>query len=169
MFKSPISKAMLCLTAGLATLPTVASAAWDVQNSGEDVFGNVNVTVTSFGDNGTLLRFECGTGKTPMVAMLIRDSGSDVGMLLGEMILKDGGGSLVKADAMLTGWNEQYKAVVASDEAFLKALAEEMISTSKDIPIGAEVSSIGLQISDTFSPSGSTAAGEAVKAGCFGE
>ncbi len=169
MTKPELSFATICLTAGFAAIPTIAAAAWDVQNSGEDVFGNVNVTVTSYGDNGTLLRFECGTGKEPMVAMLIRDSGSDIGMLLGQMILRDGGGNLVKADAMLTGWNEQYKAIVASDEAFLKALAEEMISTSKDIPIGAEVSSINLQISDTFSPSGSTAAGDAVKAGCFAE
>jgi len=169
MFKLPMTAALLCLTAGFSALPSIASADWDVQKSEEDVFGNVNVTVTSIGDNGTLLRFECGTGKDPLVAMLMPDSTGDIGPIPAMMIMKDASGELVKGGAVLASWNDQYAAIVTNESEFLQALAEEMISTSKNIPIGGEVPGYDIQISDTFSPRGSTAAGEAVKAGCFGE
>ena len=51
-----------------------AHAFWDVQKSEKDVFGNVNVTATSYGDNGNTIRFECGSSSVPYFVFLIRNS-----------------------------------------------------------------------------------------------
>ena len=144
-----------------------AYAYWQVQNSEEDVFGNINVTATSIGDNGSTLRFECGSGKTPFVALLIRDNSGDFPAIPASLLMKDAGGTLVRAAAELGPWNEDYVAIKTSDTAFLGTLADAMITTSKGMPIGGEVPDAGIQVSDTFSSQGSTAAGNAVKKGCL--
>lgn len=153
--------------AALLSAPTAALALWDVQSSEEDVFGNINVTATSIGDNGSIVRFECGTGKDPFVALLIKDNSGDIPAIPAMLLMKAEDGSLVTAVAELSSWNEDYAAIVTSDVIFLDALAEAMLSAKKSIPIGGEVADVGLKISDTFSSSGSTAAGAAVKKGCL--
>lgn len=153
----------MCLTTGQAF------AFWDVQNSGEDVFGNVNVTATSVGDNGTLLRFECGSSSEPFIAFLIRDSSNDFPEIPAQFLHVDDAGDRQTTDASLTPWNDQYVAVRVKDKSMLKRVADHMIVASKSIAIGITVPNSEIRVADTFSPRGSTAAGKVLLKHCLGE
>ncbi len=151
----------------LALAATAAAAFWDVSRSEKDVFGNVNVTATSFGDNGNIIRFECGSSHDPFVAFLIRSSEGDIPELPALFLMRDAGGTRHQAAATLTPWNDRFVAVRVTDPAMLRRLAELMVVATRAIPLGIEVPLIDLRISDTFSPRGSTAAGRAVLAHCL--
>lgn len=159
----------LLVVATLLTFPTAALAYWQVQSSDEDVFGNVNVTATSVGDNGSIVRFECGSGKEPFVALLLRSGEGDIPETPAYFLVKTEAEGIVKVDASLGPWNDTYVAIKTSDAAFLRSLANAMISAKKSIAIGGEVPLIELKISDTFSSRGSTAAGETVLRSCLGQ
>lgn len=163
----PTAMRAAALGALLALAPTAAPAFWDVQRSEEDVFGNVNVTATSYGDNGTIIRFECGSRAPPFVAFLIRDDSGDVPEIPAVFLMRDAEGTRHEAPAELSGWNDRYVAVRVTDPEMLRRLAELMVVAKRAIPVGIEVPLLGLRLSDTFSPRGSTAAGRTVLAHCL--
>jgi hypothetical protein len=161
------------LMVGLLTIAITAgpvAAFWDHQSSSQDVFGNTNVTATSVGDNGGLLRIECGSNiEGVRAAYLMKSGGKELASEFpGRFIIKTAGGSIVKAEATLREWNENYWAMVTTDQNLIRALAQHMKVAVKSIPIGIETSVFGLQVSDTFSSRGSTAASITVIKGCLG-
>ena len=153
----------------LALSCSSAAANWSSQNSGEDVFGNSNVTVTGFGDNSSLLRFECGSNGDPKLAFLIRiGRETEVDTAIGEMIGRIGDDDrLMKATAFLTEWNDKYAAMIVTDQDFLRALAQHMITASKPFSIGIEIAERDFRMADTFTSRGSTEAGNTAMKGCF--
>ncbi len=157
----------ICAVALIISLSSNAFAFWDVQNSGEDVFGNVNVTASSIGDNGNLIRFECGSSSEPFFAFLIRDSSGSVPDIPAEFLHVDKAGERHTVSALLTSWNENYVAVKVIDKSALRRLADHMIITSRSIPVGIIIPTLDIRMSDTFSPQGSTAAGRAILQHCL--
>lgn len=149
------------------SIASSAQAYWDVQNSGEDVFGNVNVTVTSSGDNGNLMRFECGSSSDPFLAFLLRDSAGEIPEIPATFVHLDQDGQKHEADAILGPWNETYVAVKVIDTAALTILAEHMKVASNSISVGITIPFMDLQVADTFSSRGSTNAGQTVMQNCF--
>ena len=153
----------------LALSCSSAAANWSSQISGEDVFGNSNVTVSGFGDNGSLLRFECGSDNEPRLAFLIKiGRETKVDTAIGEMIGRIGDDdSLLKAIAYLTEWNDKYAAMITSDQDFLRALAQHMITASKPFSVGIEIAERDFRMADTFTSRGSTKAGNTAMKGCY--
>lgn len=142
---------------------------WDVQNSGKDVFGNVNVTASSIGDNGNLIRFECGSSSEPFFVFLIRDSTGDIPNLPAIFIHADQSGSRSESDAVLGSWNENYIAVKVTNKDMLRRIAEHMIIANRPISVGVSIPSIDYRAADTFSSTGSTAAGNVLLKHCLSE
>lgn len=147
-------------------LPSGAAAQWSVQQSDEDVFGNINVTVDGAGDNGGSIRFECGSSNEPFLAYLIRDSSGDIPDFPAEFIHVDQNGERHSSPATLRAWNENYVGVVIEDFAMLRGVAEHMIVAQGTIPIGVDIPVLDMRVSDTFVPYGSTAAGKAILEHC---
>lgn len=145
-----------------------AHAFWDVQKSEKDVFGNVNVTATSYGDNGNTIRFECGSSSVPYFVFLIRNS-SKVIDRPARFLHKDQNGNLHESDATLTSWNEKFVAVKVTDVPMMRRVAEHMLVASKSIPVGISLPDSDFKISDTFSPRGSTAAAKIVVEHCLSD
>ena len=160
-------KLIAVVTAFCLIGPTMASAYWEVQRSDKDVFGNINVTANSTGDNGGLLRFECGSSSNPMFVYLLRDSSGSIPEMPAKFIHRDANGKMHESDATLRSWNDRFVAVQVSDLAMLRSIADHMVVATKSIPIGVEVPILGLQMSDTFSSRGSTAAGRTVAEFCL--
>jgi hypothetical protein len=160
-------KLVLLTAVTIAAFSTNAEAAWDVQNSGEDVFGNVNVTATSYGDNGNTMRFECGSSSVPFLAFLIRDSSGSIPDFPASFLHVDQDGDRHKTGAVLESWNERYVAVKVTEEKMLREVVEHMIVATNSVSVGVEVPSVDLRIADTFSPRGSTAAGNVLLENCF--
>lgn len=150
----------------LSLLPSAAAANWDVQKSEEDVFGNINVTVSAYGDNGSLLRFECGSSNEPRFVYLIRDNSGDIPEFEATFYHVDQDRNRGSSPATLMSWNENYIAVKVSEFAMLRRVADHMVVASRSIPVGIEVPVLELKLSDTFSPRGSTAAGKAILEHC---
>ncbi|SMX44293.1 hypothetical protein [Octadecabacter ascidiaceicola] len=148
-------------------IATTASAFWDVQNSGEDVFGNVNVTVTSIGDNGNLMRFECGSSSEPFLAFLLRDSSGEIPEIPATFVHVDQENDRHVSGATLGSWNDQYVAVKVTDTETLVRLAEHMTVATSSISVGITIPFTDHQVADTFSSRGSTNAGQTVKEHCF--
>jgi hypothetical protein len=148
---------------------TTAHAYWDVQNSGEDVFGNVNVTASSVGDNGNLIRFECGSSSEPFFVFLVRDSSGLIPELPAEFLHIDQNGARHQSEATLGPWNENYLAVKVTDEKMLRGIVDHMVVATKSLSVGFSVSNIDLRIADTFSSRGSTAAGRTLQAHCISD
>lgn len=143
-----------------------ALAFWDVQNSGKDVFGNVNVTASSIGDNGNILRFECGSSSEPFVAFLLRDSSGSIPDIPANFIHADAANNRYESDAILTSWNDKYVAVKVTDPQMLRRIAEHMVVATKSMSIGVSVPISDFKQADTFSSRGSTAAGKVVLEHC---
>lgn len=158
-------KASLSILA-LTLLPSVAAANWDVQKSEEDVFGNINVTVSALGDNGSILRFECGSSSAPHFAYLIRDNVGAIREFEATFYHVDHNRDRSSSPATLMSWNENYVAVQVSEFTMLRRVAEHMVVASRSIPVGVEIPLLDLKMSDTFSPRGSTAAGKAILEYC---
>lgn len=150
----------------IAMLPMAAFADWDVQKSEEDMFGNINVTVSALGDNGSLLRFECGSSTEPQLVYLITDNSGNIPEFKAQFFHMDAERNREASEALLTPWNENFVAVKVSDLAMLRSVAEHMAVAARPIPIGIEVSALELRLSDTFSPRGSTAAGTVILEHC---
>lgn len=161
MFKKIFS---VVLISGLANS---ASAFWDVQKSDKDVFGNVNVTVSSFGDNSNLLRFECGSSSEPFFVFLIRDNSGTIPDVPAVFLHVDQDGERHESEAVLQSWNEKYVAVKVTNTDAIRTLADHMIVAKKSIPVGIQVPNFDIQVADTFSPSGSTKAGNAIIDDCL--
>ena len=83
-----------------------ALAFWDIQASGEDVFGNVNVTVSGMGDNGNIVRFECGSQSEPLLAYLIRDTSGRISDWPALFVHQDSASQRHETPALLTSWND---------------------------------------------------------------
>ena len=160
---SPNLTAAVFLVAGA----TAASAYWDVTNSGEDVFGNVNVTATSIGDNGNIMKFECGSSSEPFLAFLLRDNSGDVPEIPATFIHMDFAGVRHETPSTLGSWNENYVAVKVTDKTTLERVADHMTAATTSISVGVTVPSFELRAADTFSSRGSTAAGRTLLENCF--
>ena len=166
-----MTKSILLSTAmAIMVLATNALANWEHQSSDEDIFGNTNVTATSFGDNGNILLIECGSSIDGVrAAFLMKSGGEDLPYEFpSRFIIKSADGTRLSADATLTDWNENFWAVVTTDQKIIRALADHMKVAVRSIPVGIEILSSGGQISDTFSARGSTAASKTIITGCFG-
>ncbi|MFK7848505.1 MAG: hypothetical protein AB8G77_24665 [Rhodothermales bacterium] len=146
---------------------TTAFAFWDIKNSEEDVFGNVNVTASSFGDNGSLIRFECGSSDEPFFVFLLRDSTGEIPDIPATFLHVDQNGEREEVDATLESWNDKYVAVKVTDKAMLRRIAEHMMVAKKSIPVGITIPATGGKMADTFSPRGSTAAGKIILNHCL--
>lgn len=159
----------LILSAALVTMlsATSALAFWDVQNSGKDVFGNVNVTASSVGDNGNLLRFECGSSSEPFLVFLLRDSSGSVPDIPAKFIHADEANNRFESDATLTSWNDKYVAIKVTDPKMLRRIAEHMVVATKSMSIGVSIPISDFKQADTFSSRGSTAAGKVVLKNCI--
>lgn len=144
-----------------------ANAFWEVQSSEEDVFGNENVTAMSIGDNGNLLRFECGSSDIPFFVFLIRSGGEEVFERDAIFLHIDQNGNRQISKARLRNWNDTYAAVMVVDESAIRALAGHMIVATSGIAVGIEIPDIEVRVSDTFSSYGSTRAGQTILGTCF--
>lgn len=156
----------------LATIFAIAAATpafafWSVQNSGEDVFGNVNVTANSLGDNGSLIRFECGSSSEPFFVFLLRDSSGEIPDMPAKFLHRDQAGKRHSYDATLSSWNDRFVAVKVTDTAALKGVAEHMITAKSSISLGVSIPLLDLRVADTFSSRGSTAAGRTLLEYCL--
>ena len=144
-----------------------ALAFWDIQASGEDVFGNVNVTVSGMGDNGNIVRFECGSQSEPRLAYLIRDTSGQIPDWPALFVHQDGASQRHETPALLTSWNDTYVAVQVTDEATLRRIAEHMLVASRPIAVGILVQDLDIRRADTFTSRGSTQAGQTILDNCF--
>ncbi|MGB7432039.1 MAG: hypothetical protein WA921_06180 [Ahrensia sp.] len=151
----------------LTTSVSPSFAFWDVQNSGEDVFGNVNVTVSSIGDNSSLLRFECGSTDRPFFAFLILDSSGSIPEVPAKFIHQDEDGDRQEANAILRPWNDKFVAVQVYDPDMIERVANHMVNARRSISVGVSVPGTDFRKADTFSSRGSTAAGKVVLEHCY--
>lgn len=156
------------LSAGLLAA-SPASAYWDVQKSDQDVFGKINVTVSSVGDNGTLIRFECGSSSSPFFVFLIRDSSGEIPEIPATFVYMDKVGERHETDAKLVSWNDKFVAVKVTELSALREVAEHMKVAKKSISVGVSIPLLSVQMADTFSSRGSTKAGQAVLDDCLDE
>lgn len=144
-----------------------ADAFWDVSVSDKDVFGNTNVTVSTYGDNGTIVRFECGSSSEPLLAFLIRDDVGEIPSVSATFLHVDEVGGRRETQGTLKSWNDKFVAVVVTDTAMMRGIADHMLVAQKSIPVGIEVGLFDLRVSDTLSAYGSTAAGKALLEHCL--
>lgn len=145
----------------------IANAFWDVTNSEEDVFGNVNVTASSFGDNGNIIRFECGSSSDPFFVFLLRDSSGEIAEIPVKFLHVDQNKERHTSDGTLVPWNEKYVAVKVTNKDALRRIALHMTVAKKSIPVGITIPSTTFKVADTFSPRGSTKAGNILLKHCF--
>lgn len=159
---------LFVIAAFLATTATPALANWTVDKTEPDVFGEVNVSVTGFGDNSTMIRLECGSkNMAPRIAYLIRSGGSAVDAADADILVVNAEGDRSVGLALLEGWNDTYAAVTSTDLDFLVALTDAMTVATKAIPIGFEVKARNFRESDTFLPRGSTEAAKVFRDNCL--
>jgi hypothetical protein len=144
-----------------------AYAFWQVQNSGEDVFGNVNVTASSIGDNGNIIRFECGSSNEPFFVFLVRDSSGDIPEIPAQFLHVDENGDRQRSEAIMGPWNDKYVAVKVTDIAMLRGIADHMIVAKASLSVGFEIPAADFREADTFSSRGSTAAGKTILEHCL--
>ena len=159
------------ILAGLAFVlsTTGALAFWDIQASGEDVFGNVNVTVSGMGDNGNIVRIECGSQSDPRLAYLIRDTSGEIPEWPAVFVHQDASNQRHETSALLTSWNENYVAVQVYDEPTLRRIAQHMLVASRPIAVGILVQDLDIRRADTFTSRGSTRAGQTILDNCFSQ
>jgi hypothetical protein len=154
---------------GAAAIMMVTSSAWadwNITKSEQDVFGNVNVTATSYGDNRNIIRFECGSSSKPFMAFLILSEKID-DEVASKFIHRNQQGQISTSSATLQNWNDDYIAVKVVDSSMLKGVADHMVTASQGIAIGIEITPSGFRVSDTFSSRGSTNAGKTVLQHCI--
>jgi hypothetical protein len=151
------------------SFPTGALANWAVQNSGEDVFGNVNVTATSIGDNGNVIKFECGSSSKPFFVFLLKNNEGDVPEIAAEFLHVDQDGDRHRSEATLGPWNENYVAVKVTDEKMLRNIVQHMIVATGQVSVGIAIPATDFRVADTFSSRGSTAAGRTLLKHCISE
>jgi len=97
-----VLKQIIPAVVGLFLSAGSAAAFWDIQASGEDVFGNVNVTVSGMGDNGNIVRFECGSQSELRLAYLIRDTSGQIPDWPALFVHQDGSSLRHETPALLT-------------------------------------------------------------------
>lgn len=158
----------LKLLAAAASLSFAAGSAqaWDVLVSQPDVFGNRNLTATSYGANNLILRIECGSGRDPFVAVLIR-SDSETSWVALDFLVASDTSTPVEGAAVLDNWNERYIAAMVDGEEDILAVVGAMETAQRFISVGVRNPRSGYQIADTFSARGSTAAAQQVREACF--
>lgn len=148
-------------------LTNSAFAFWEVQKSEVDVFGNVNVTATSIGDNGNIIRFECGSSSEPFFVFLLRDSSGEISEIPATFLHVDENGTRHESKAVIESWNDKYIAVKVTDKETLRRIAAHMLVAKKSIPVGVSVPLTDFKVADTFSPRGSTKAGRVLLDFCL--
>ncbi|WP_420863394.1 hypothetical protein [Algirhabdus cladophorae] len=145
--------------------PSVASAFWNIQISDEDVFGNVNVEITSFGGKARPYFMVCGSNGPPFFAFLIKGQVAASDYEPAKFLFLRADGSLIEADAELGPWNDTYSAVRVFTPHSLRIFASELISATNPIQVGVQAGT--LRLADSVSSNGSTEAGRAFLKHCL--
>ena len=133
---------------------------WDLSVDGPDVFDVTSATLSAEVRNTTdLLRFECSTEKTPIVAWLI--SAEDVknpNKLDGKIIIQVKGEGRVSIPAVTSAWNKNYFALLGRDSELISEALSLVKGAVIDIQVGYVIPKVGLKQSGSITAIGSTRA-----------